>query len=801
MDNGTVQINFDIITANAMKKLDEVQKKMKDIAKDAEKGVEMAGNGATTPIKSEADNASMRTAFDTIKAYFSLNTIKAVVGVAVDAAEVNYNALDAKILGGMNDREFKDYKVNLRNLSVATGIDRKDIVSASNDLLSNDISKEDIGWMNKLAAKLARVNGSTAQESSGVLASIKNALKIQSEEQMSQVLDYITKSNIDLGRVDIGALQQGLKRNASFLTSGKIKLSDYLAMGEVFTAQGIGQEESQTYITNYLASIDSASASTKKWAKEVLNLDFSMKHLKNVGVEKFTKEIMDKTGGNTDYIAKLFGNIRGRNAFDALSSSLDKYKQALNGLKNSRGVTDEIFGEKMSDPYMQWTISVNKFKESIASLGEKILPVLTLLVNGITFVADAINAIPAPVAQAGAALIIFGSTAMFVSSAVGIFKNIVGGIPSVLSILPAPLQGGIQWLMKFGKAALSVVGKLMILVYAIWFMAENFDVAANAVGSVLSSLAAIVSFSLGSILKAVDIAATGILNAFIGMANGIGSVINGIGNALGQEGWGFSFDGVKQTFIGDAGDALWNFSNTAASVGKNMGDLSVKNYKEKGLNFNPFSSKDKADSWESMLSNYDDIGEYEDIIKDVGDAGNAAGTGWDNAGGKANSAKNNIDSLSNSLDNNKKSWEDLKNELEQIADNFNNVSAKFEQMSYKVVNSADLLKKAQYNLAITQQWSSVRDSLLGNSNLSGYALNYIAGLDATNLGELKALAGMSSKDLSAWNSMMNSMDRINTQNAGQTQIVNNNYTINRVSNEKEIVNYIYKIMKKQGLAK
>ena len=76
---------------------------------------------------------------------------------------------------------------------------------------------------------------------------------------------------------------------------------------------------------------------------------------------------MDKTGGNTDYIAKLFGNIRGRNAFDALSSSLDKYKQALNGLKNSRGVTDEIFGEKMSDPYMQWTISVNKFKESIQS--------------------------------------------------------------------------------------------------------------------------------------------------------------------------------------------------------------------------------------------------------------------------------------------------------------------------------------------------------------------------------------------------------------------------------------------------
>ena len=48
---------------------------------------------------------------------------------------------------------------------------------------------------------------------------------------------------------------------------------------------------------------------------------------------------------------------------------------------------------------------------------------------------------------------------------------------------------------------------------------------------------------------------------------------------------------------------------------------------------------------------------------------------------------------------------------------------------------------------------------------------------------------------------MNSMNSINTIEAGKTTVIQNNYEINRVSNEKEIVDYIHTVGKKQGWAK
>lgn len=793
----TVSIDFNVNTKQALESIRQVKAEMENVAREATKTINNAnGQKIDTMIETDVDNTSMDTAFNTIQSYFGLNTVKAIVNVAVDAAKINYDMLNAKILAKMNNEEFKDYKVNIKLLSNNTGIDLGELSNAANDAFSNDVAKNEIGEIMDLASKLSIANDSTVEYAQNTLTSLKNSLKLETR-QLSQVADYITKANNDVGKVDVEALANGLKRNAPYLTSGKIKLTEYLGMGEVFTSQAIGQEETQTLIANYLSTVDSASKETKKWAKEVLGLDFSMRNLQKNGVEDFTRQIMEKTGGNTDYIANLFKNVRGRSAYATLSESIDNYHKALDGLKGSKGNLDNIFKTKMNDPYKQWEISLQKFKNSMLSLGEKLLPILTVITNAIGGVADALNLLPAPVVQVVGAAVMFISTFAVLNGITNILKTTLSSLPSFFSLLPKVVNNASNIFGAFGKQLIGTVGYILLVAYAIWFLVDNFNVAGNAIGSVMMMIVSIVTFAFGGILKAVDTLVTAISNAFIGLVNGLGGIVNAIGNALGQDGWGWSFDGLKQTFIGDAADAIWDASNVSAKIGKEMGDLAEKNYAKEGLNFNPFAKKANDD-----LENALEEGTYKnDIGKEFVDTGNVADKTGEKAKKAGKKAKDGLKDTTDAVIDNRKSWDNLKDSIEQTADSFDDISAKFEQMTYKVINATDLLKSAQYNLEVTSQWSKVRDNLLNNSNLSGYALNYISGLDASNIGELKALASLSNKDLSSWNSTINSINKINTNQAGKTEIINNNYTINRVANEKEIVDYIYKQGKKQGFAK
>ncbi|OUQ15043.1 phage tail tape measure protein [Massilimicrobiota sp. An142] len=796
---GSISVDFEINTQKALQSLQNVKKEMENIANDIKNMNNQSLGTTTAPVKAEVDNSSLDDAFNTISAYFGMNTINAIVNVAADAAKIDYDMLDAKILADMSDKEYDIYSKYIFKLSGDSGIDVSEIISASNDAFSNDVSSNEIETLMNLSSKLSIANNSSIESSTGVLTSIKNSIGLQVNE-LGQVADYITQANTDYGRVDIEALAQGLKRNASYLTSGKIKLSEYLAMGEVYTSQGIGMEESQTFISNYLAQVDSASDATKKWAKETLNLDFSMKNLNKLGVKGFTEEVMKKTGGNSDYISKLFGGIRGRNAFDALAGDIDKYGKALDNLKNSRGALDDIFDQKMETPFQKWTVAVNKFKNAMVGLGQKLSPILTGFASALNVITAIINAIPAPVVRLIAVLLTLISVMVILNGAASIVKIGLKSLVPMFNLLKSPVKNTIGFFKNFDMKLLATGGYILFVAYLIWFLYENFDVAGNAIGSVLMLLVGIVATAFYAILKIVDTVLIAMSNAIIGFVNGIGGIVNAVGDLIGMDGLGWKFDEVKRTFITGAADLVGEGARWSAKIGKEMGDLSEKNYNDHGLEFNPFNSvsngmEDASNEIENMAT-----GAYDDISKDFS-GGDTIADGIDDIGDSAENAGDGVDSLTDSLNDNRKTWDDLKSSLEETADSFNDISAKFEQMTYKVINSADLLKTAQYNLAITNQWAKVRDNLLGNSNLSGYALNYIAGLDASNLGELKALSNLSNSDLSKWNSMMNNMNKVNTYQAGKTEIIENNFTINRVKNEKEIIDYISKVGKKQGWAK
>ena len=825
---GQLTLSLDIVTNQAMSALKNLENQMKNIGKSAEgigdelnksiKNLKVDDVEGKAKIDVDKDylNQSLGTAKNLISTYFSARTIMAIVKVAVDAGEIDYRALDGKIAGDMSKKEFKEVKAGYKLTAADNAIDYSEVVDAANDALSNDISKNEINGVMELGAHLSIANSSDISSATGVLTAIKNSLDLDYSD-LQGVADMLTKANYDLGKVDLSALNDGLEKNSSLLASGKISLSEYLAAAEVLTSQGVGQAETQTFIGSYLNTIMQASDETKKWAKENYNLDFSMKHLKNVGLGQFQKEIMQKTGGNENALAKLFGNLRGEKAFESLAKGADKYDKALQSLTKSQGYMNKIVNEKKDDPYFQYQQSVEKLKVSLQNLGAALSPVLSVLADAFNFLANIISNIPTPVLQVITVFII--GVSIF-----SIFRNAVDGVSSIISggLIPSLGNGGTALSGFVGKGLL-VVAFIATLVYAIWFLYKNWDFIWGGITTIGSLAYAAIAKQMQMICWLVETTVDACLSKIESIYNALSKATTWAKNKF--TGSNEAAKEIKLTTGHKVSNKIGDSVSTVLKKNDDyVGSINKKHFgseipgKDAKLDFNPFddimdffnkankdasSFLDKDYSISNKLLEGVDTGDIKDAINNAGNGLNSGknkkGTSSGNKG--LSNTKSNVDDLTDSVDDDRKSWDDLKTSLEQIADSFDDVAAKFEKMTYKVVNSTDLLKNAQYNLQITTQFKDIRDKLLNNSNISGYALNYIAGLDASNLGELKALLGLSNADLSAWNSAMNSMNSINTIEAGKTTVIQNNYEINRVSNEKEIVDYIHAVGKKQGWAK
>lgn len=115
------------------------------------------------------------------------------------------------------------------------------------------------------------------------------------------------------------------------------------------------------------------TADAQKEAKR-LGLEFNAAHLKSVGWAQFMAEINEKTNGNTESMAKLFGSVEALNSMTVLAGAgFSDFNTALGLMNESAGLTKQSY-EKMLTPAERWNISLNKIKNAGIKVGEKLIP-------------------------------------------------------------------------------------------------------------------------------------------------------------------------------------------------------------------------------------------------------------------------------------------------------------------------------------------------------------------------------------------------------------------------------------------
>ncbi|MCB2310648.1 phage tail tape measure protein [Clostridium tagluense] len=134
------------------------------------------------------------------------------------------------------------------------------------------------------------------------------------------------------------------------------------------TKNGIKTDAAAVQLKGMFTSIISPSVEAAKMAKS-LGLEFSASALKSKGFAKFMADVKQKTGGSSEKLSGLFGNVRALTGALVLSGVGAKdFNNGLLALKNSSGATEDAFKIMENTIGSKWEKLKNRFKNTCTSI-------------------------------------------------------------------------------------------------------------------------------------------------------------------------------------------------------------------------------------------------------------------------------------------------------------------------------------------------------------------------------------------------------------------------------------------------
>jgi len=222
-----------------------------------------------------------------------------------------------------------------------------DIQAAIYQALQANIDYKDSIEMLTYAEQLAVAGKSTMTESMTLLTTTMSAygVGIESAQQFSDIFF----KTVEVGNVTIPELSTSLSMVAPLAATMGISLSEVAAAMAALTASGMSSSQSAEYLRQAISNLVDPSAEGKK-AMDALGISYGSSALTASGFSGKMDEIYDKTGGSSDKIAELFGNVSSLQV--AMVLGADKsglYAKALEEIKTSAGSTAAAYDKMVGD--------------------------------------------------------------------------------------------------------------------------------------------------------------------------------------------------------------------------------------------------------------------------------------------------------------------------------------------------------------------------------------------------------------------------------------------------------------------
>lgn len=413
------------------------------------------------------------------------------------------------------------------NLSNQMGVSVAEISEAQYQAISAGAKTADSLGLVRTASMAAKAGFTDTATAIDGLTTVYNSY--QGAVDYSAIADQMMMTQ-NYGKTSFGELASSMGQVTPIANALHVSTEELFSSVAVLTKNGIATSSAVTGMKAAYSNILKPTSHAQKEAKK-LGLEFNAAHLESVGWAKFMEEIKDKTGGNTESMAKLFGSVEALNSMTVLAGEgFGDFTNALNEMNKAAGLTQQSY-EKMLTPAERWNIAMNKIKNAGIQVGEKLLPVFERITSAVGEAADRFQGlsdeqlntvikIAGIAAAAGPAVIMFGNLvtgvgkALFAFNKFGLAIKTVGGI---IPILTSPVA--------------IVVGGLIALVAVIVLAVKNFDKIKAAVKRFASNFTS--EFGVvKSLIAQIKSIVKSVAPAFQSMAAKIGPLIASIKTAM-----------------------------------------------------------------------------------------------------------------------------------------------------------------------------------------------------------------------------------------------------------------------------
>lgn len=426
-------------------------------------------------------------------------------------------------------------KEQVINLSNAVGVGVTAVAEAQYQAISAGVKTADSVDFVSVAIKAAKGGFTDATTAVDGLTTVLNAYGLEASKATNISDQMLVAQNY--GKTSFGDMASSMGKVIPIASSLNVSTEELFSSIAVLTKNGIGTSEAVTGLKAAYSNILKPSAEASKAAK-TLGLDFSSAHLTSVGWADFLTEIKEKTGGNAETMAKLFGSTEALNSVMVLAGkgSAD-FTEAMNLMGDATGATQAAY-EKMLTPAERMNIAFNKIKNSLIQFGAALTPTFEKVANSISKMGDKLNSLSEGQVNA---IVKFAAVAAAIGPALVAFGKMVTAVGTVRRTAASAIRVFAKFEGLAGmitSPAGIVIGVLAAIALAAVLIIKNWD-------QVKGFLKSVGDWFKNAFEKA-GFSVEGFGNKFTSIGNTIGSIAGKI------TGFCKSIAGVfKKEFAGD----------------------------------------------------------------------------------------------------------------------------------------------------------------------------------------------------------------------------------------------------------
>ena len=447
-----------------------------------------------------------------------LNTaylVTALVGGAATIRAVKFGAEFEKRLGEIdtlldsNTVNIKRYQEQLIELSKASPKTLMDLSGALYQIISAGIpAVEGAGGafdVLRKSQKLAVGSISETKAAADLLITTMSAFEGQNIGA-ADAADKLT-AIYQKGRTTIPQLARAFGRAAPIASQFGVSLDELGGLLISLTRAGLNTNESITGVRALMSSLAKPTKKTSKLLAE-LNIEFGEAAIQQKGFSGVLDDLIQKTGGSVDVLAKLFPNIRALlPAVITAAQGFGGFSANVDSVTKSIGAADQAVLKQQGRFFYAAELLKSNFQGVIQEIAQKSLPALTVQLSRLSrFISENREAI-----------VSFGTSALKAFSTVGsvgfqAFVSLTKSLVELLEIftsLPGAILLATAAMLKFGSAAtVSLTSGAGMVAHmfnpAKWTAAgaKAGAAASSAAGASAAAGAATVGASMGSRLMA-----------------------------------------------------------------------------------------------------------------------------------------------------------------------------------------------------------------------------------------------------------------------------------------------------------